>query len=56
MIENMTALAAGAAFGLFMSFLKLPIPAPNVLAGVTAVFGAFLGGEVYKLIAPLLNF
>ena len=55
MIDSVIALGVGAVFGLVISFLKLPIPAPNAFAGVVAVFGAFLGGEFYKMIAPMIG-
>lgn len=42
-VDNITALAVGTIFGLLLSFMKLPTPAPTALAGVVAVFGAFLG-------------
>ena len=55
MIDSVLALGVGTVFGLVLSLLKLPLPAPNVFAGVVAVFGAYLGGELYKIIAPMIG-
>lgn len=47
MQEVALALIAGFAVGMLFSFLKLPIPAPPVLAGVMGIVGVYLGGLTY---------
>ena len=36
-------LLTGIIFGILCTLLKLPLPAPNCLAGVLGIFGVFLG-------------
>lgn len=55
-IDNATALLVGTTFGFILSLMNLPTPAPTALAGVTAVLGAFIGGEVYKIVMPMMGF
>ena len=55
MFDSLAALGVGTTFGFVISLLKLPIPAPTAFAGVVAVFGAFLGGELYKMVAPMIG-
>lgn len=43
MLEIIKATLAGMACGVVFSLLKLPIPAPPVLAGVMGIIGVFLG-------------
>lgn len=43
MLEIIKATLAGMACGVVFSLLKLPIPAPPVLAGVMGIVGVFLG-------------
>jgi XapX domain-containing protein len=45
------ALLAGFLVGVIFSAIKLPLPAPPVIAGVMGIVGIFLGGEVWKMIA-----
>lgn len=43
MLEIIKATLAGMACGVVFSLLKLPIPAPPVLAGVMGIVGVFAG-------------
>ncbi len=38
------ALIAGMGVGILFRFLRLPLPAPPVLAGVLGIVGVYLGG------------
>ena len=51
MMEVLMAIITGAIVGLLFSWLKLPLPAPPVLAGVAGIFGVYLGGLAYTWIA-----
>lgn len=44
MKEYLLALASGFAVGLVFRLVKLPLPAPPVLAGIIGIFGIYLGG------------
>ncbi len=44
MKELILSLVAGLAVGIIFKFLKLPLPAPPVLAGVLGIVGVYLGG------------
>lgn len=44
MKEIALSLVAGIAVGVLFKFLKLPLPAPPVLAGVLGIVGVYLGG------------
>lgn len=46
MKEIILSLAAGLVVGILFKFLKLPLPAPPVLAGVLGIVGVYLGGVV----------
>lgn len=46
MKEVLLSLLAGLVVGILFKFLRLPLPAPPVLAGVIGVFGVYLGGVV----------
>jgi XapX domain-containing protein len=48
--EIVLALFAGLIVGGFFSILRLPIPAPQNIAGVMGIFGIFLGYLIVKLI------
>lgn len=50
MQQVLLALLAGFLVGVIFSAIKLPLPAPPVLAGVMGIVGIFLGGEVWKMI------
>lgn len=46
MKEIILSLVAGLFVGILFKFLKLPLPAPPVLAGVLGIVGVYLGGVV----------
>ncbi|KFZ32561.1 XapX domain protein [Anoxybacillus flavithermus] len=46
MKEVLLSLLAGLVVGILFKFLRLPLPAPPVLAGMMGVFGVYLGGVV----------
>jgi XapX domain-containing protein len=46
MKEIILSLVAGLVVGILFKFLKLPLPAPPVLAGVLGIVGVYLGGVV----------
>lgn len=48
MIELLKALLTGFICGSVFSLLKLPIPAPPVLAGIMGIIGIFIGYIVFK--------
>ena len=50
MKEVLLALFSGLVVGGFFSVLRLPIPAPQNLAGVMGIFGIFLGYIIVKLL------
>ena len=50
MVEIIAALATGVLVGVIFSMLKLPLPAPPVLAGIVGIFGIYLGGLGYHWI------
>jgi XapX domain-containing protein len=41
---------AGIVIGVVFKFLRLPLPAPPVLAGVLGIFGVYIGGVVFDYI------
>lgn len=43
MKEVLMSLGTGAIVGVVFGLLKLPVPAPNALAGVMGIIGIFLG-------------
>lgn len=47
-------LLTGFIVGVIFKLLKLPIPAPNALAGVMGIFGIFLGALFAEHILKLL--
>ncbi|WP_404332032.1 XapX domain-containing protein [Mesobacillus maritimus] len=52
--EAILALIAGMVIGIVFKLIKLPLPAPPVLAGVLGVAGVYLGGKFIELV--LLKF
>ena len=50
MNEVFLATLAGFVVGVLFSAIKLPIPAPPVLAGVMGIVGVYLGGVTYQWI------
>jgi XapX domain-containing protein len=49
------ALLTGFFVGFLFALLKLPIPAPPALAGVTGIVGVYLGFKVFQQISPWLG-
>lgn len=43
MREVLLSLATGSIVGIIFSFAKLPIPAPQALAGIAGILGIYLG-------------
>ncbi|MEH7234674.1 XapX domain-containing protein [Bacillus sp. JJ1562] len=56
MKEVLLALISGVIVGFLFALLKLPIPAPPALAGVTGVVGVYLGFKLFQWIVPLFQF
>jgi XapX domain-containing protein len=54
MKEVILALITGVIVGFLFALLKLPIPAPPALAGVTGIVGVYLGFKLFMWISPLL--
>ncbi|EGA64530.1 XapX domain-containing protein [Vibrio brasiliensis] len=50
MYEVILATLAGFVVGVLFSAIKLPVPAPPVLAGVMGIVGVYLGGVTYQWI------
>jgi XapX domain-containing protein len=48
--EVLLSLGTGGIVGFIFAWLKLPIPAPPVLAGVTGIVGVYLGFKLFELI------
>ncbi len=55
MKEVIIALFTGLIVGFVFALLKLPIPAPPALAGVTGIIGIYLGFKIFQWIAPLIQ-
>ena len=51
MSQLFLAILAGFLVGIIFSAIKLPLPAPPVLAGILGIVGIYLGGETWKFIA-----
>ncbi|MFD1735131.1 XapX domain-containing protein [Bacillus salitolerans] len=54
MKEVILALLTGIIVGFLFALLRLPIPAPPALAGVTGIVGVYLGFKLFSWIGPLL--
>ncbi|WP_246944531.1 XapX domain-containing protein [Bacillus pinisoli] len=54
MKEVILALGTGVIVGFLFALLKLPIPAPPALAGVTGIVGVYLGYKLFMWLGPLL--
>lgn len=50
MKELFLSMLAGIVIGIVFKFLRLPLPAPPVLAGVLGVFGVYIGGVIVDYI------
>ncbi|WP_018932862.1 XapX domain-containing protein [Gracilibacillus lacisalsi] len=48
MKEIVLSLLAGIIIGIVFKFMKLPLPAPPVLAGVVGIFGVYFGGQIVE--------
>ncbi|WP_246941715.1 XapX domain-containing protein [Bacillus pinisoli] len=55
MKELFLSLLTGIIIGMSFKLLKLPLPAPPVLAGVLGVFGVYFGGVVFDWIVKVLQ-
>ena len=44
MKELILSVLAGIIIGVVFKLMKLPLPAPSVLAGVLGIFGVYIGG------------
>lgn len=55
MKEIILSLIAGITIGLVFKGLKLPLPAPPVLAGIMGIVGVYLGGLIFTHVANLLS-
>lgn len=53
MKEIILSLITGIIVGFLFALLKLPIPAPPALAGVTGIVGVYLGFKLFQMIAPM---
>ncbi|MFQ3545541.1 DUF1427 family protein [Halobacillus rhizosphaerae] len=49
--EAVLALLAGMFIGIVFKVIKLPLPAPPVLAGVLGVAGVYVGGKIVELLS-----
>lgn len=43
MSQSLMSLLTGAIVGVIFGLLKLPVPAPNALAGIMGIIGIFVG-------------
>lgn len=48
--EVLLALLAGVLVGVIFSAIRLPLPAPPMLAGLMGIVGIFLGGALWKMV------
>ncbi|WP_018969709.1 XapX domain-containing protein [Rubritalea marina] len=48
MSEVLLSLGVGILIGVIFTALKLPIPAPPVLAGIMGILGIYLGNKLYQ--------
>ncbi|MFS1513924.1 XapX domain-containing protein [Chengkuizengella sp. SCS-71B] len=53
MKEILLSLLAGILVGMLFKVLKLPAPAPPVLAGIVGIFGVYLGGKLLEWVMKL---
>ena len=51
LVELFLAILAGFLVGIIFSAIKLPLPAPPVLAGILGIVGIYLGGATWNIIA-----
>ncbi|MDI3311741.1 MAG: DUF1427 family protein [Thermoanaerobacterium sp.] len=55
MKASILALFTGFLVGIIFSFLKLPLPAPNVLPGIAGIVGIYLGGQLFVYLMRFLG-
>ncbi|MBD8071381.1 XapX domain-containing protein [Bacillus sp. PS06] len=55
MRETILALFTGIIVGFIFALLRLPIPAPPALAGVTGIVGVYLGFKIFTWLAVIFN-
>ncbi|MFD2923047.1 DUF1427 family protein [Halobacillus naozhouensis] len=48
--EALLAMVAGIVIGVVFKLIKLPLPAPPVLAGVLGVAGVYIGGKIIEIV------
>lgn len=48
--EALMAMLAGIVIGVVFKLIKLPLPAPPVLAGVLGVAGVYIGGKIIEIL------
>lgn len=53
MKEITLAILAGLIIGVGFKFIRLPLPAPPVLAGIAGIFGVYLGGKLFEWLAKI---
>lgn len=53
MQEVILSLLGGALIGFIFKIVHLPLPAPQVLAGVMGVLGVYLGGKLFDFAGKL---
>jgi XapX domain-containing protein len=54
MKELVLSVLAGIIMGVIFKFMRLPLPAPPVLAGVLGIFGVYFGGVLFDWISKTL--
>ncbi|MFC4321862.1 XapX domain-containing protein [Litchfieldia salsa] len=55
MRETILALITGVIVGFLFALLRLPIPAPPALAGVTGIVGVYLGFKLFTWVSVFFN-
>lgn len=55
MMVALASFGTGLAVGLLFTALKLPLPAPPVLAGVLGIVGIWAGGKLWPVLVETLQ-
>jgi XapX domain-containing protein len=55
MKEILLALLTGIIVGFLFAFLKLPIPAPPAISGITGIVGIYVGFKLFQWLRPLFD-
>lgn len=55
MKEVILSLGTGTVVGFLFALLRLPIPAPPALAGITGIVGVYLGFKLFTWISPMMG-